>query len=568
MQDIYLTGNPQVTFFKVVYRRHTNFAIESIQQTFNGNPGFGRRVTTQISRNGDLIHRIYLEVTLPSIANSSAWVEFPGLRLLADVELEIGGQRIDKHYADFMYVWNELSLPKGKRDGYNTMVGEPLAGTQNSGLLYIPLEFWFCRNVGLALPLIALQYHEVKINIDFETAANMLACGGSVADINGDLINTSLWVDYIFLDTDERRRFAQLSHEYLIEQLQFTGDEGINTSSAGIKLNFNHPTKELIWVVRKNTSTTHNHWTVYSDCSNVNNVATAKLQLNGQDRFYVRPGSYFNLVQPFQHHENVPCNTGINVYSFALKPEEHQPSGTLNFSRIDTAVMQLTLGSEAAAGSILKTYAINYNVLRIMSGINEFFNKKAEKLTCAKQSAAKQGYCDTFLGKQWKRNLVYNWLVDRNICNKTKLSGTPFRALTTTFIWKHMTGTRGNYLGYSNNVKDWVIRSQAPAVLRALDRVKVQRIDGFGGERNAILCDPLRYIPALCESIGIETGVVSLTATRVPKCYISKNKSMYFFNFVSVDESRFLACSIEYFPEIAEIAESDIRTTLLTYGCE
>ena len=177
-QDVYLTGNPQITFFKVVYRRHTNFAIEAIQQTFNGTPNFGNRVTCQISRNGDLIHRMYLSVVnYYSGANASVCPYF-GLRLINYVEIEIGGQKIDKHYSHWMYVWNELSLPISKKDAYKKMVGAndmlTTIGTTDAGAnLYIPLEFWFCRNVGLALPLIALQYHEVKINIEYETAANL-----------------------------------------------------------------------------------------------------------------------------------------------------------------------------------------------------------------------------------------------------------------------------------------------------------------------------------------------------------------------------------------------------------
>ena len=390
-QDIYLTGNPQITFFKVVYRRHTNFAIESIQNTFNGTAGFGKRVVCQISRNGDLIHRIYLQVDLPAVASGS-YVSYPGLRLLQDVELEIGGQRIDKHYAHWMYIWNELSLPYEKRYGYQVMTGDILAYGSAVSTIYVPLEFWFCRNVGLALPLIALQYHEVKINIDFETAAVMTAIGTAPT---GDLGNAALWVDYIFLDTDERRRYAQLSHEYLIEQLQFTGDESIVSNTNNIRLNFNHPVKELVWVVQQNSrfgtpsTTCSNDWTNFSGMNNAYNlyedvlelaagntgspgfsnpVSLAQIKLNGQDRFYARAGDYFNLVQPFQHHTNVSKNVGINVYSFALKPEEHQPSGTLNMSRIDTAVLALTttLGSTA---SVVKIYAVNYNVLRIMSGM-------------------------------------------------------------------------------------------------------------------------------------------------------------------------------------------------------
>ena len=338
-QDVYLTGNLQITFFKVVYRRHTNFSMESIEQTFNGTAALDRRVTCQISRNGDLIHRMYLQATVTDgAANANA-----GLKMIKSVELEIGGQRIDKQYGDWMYIWNELSLPSGKTTGYSTMV-DAINGTTT---LYVPLEFWFCRNPGLALPLIALQYHEVKVNLEFATAA--------VSELTS-LDSASLWVDYIFLDTDERRRFAQLSHEYLIEQLQFTGEETITSGASRVKLNFNHPVKELVWVQQNGTAPAG----TYVACD------TAKLQLNGHDRFAERAGEYFTLVQPYQHHTNIPTVAGINVYSFALKPEEHQPSGTLNMSRIDTATLAL---STAATVDSLRVYATNYNVLRVMSGM-------------------------------------------------------------------------------------------------------------------------------------------------------------------------------------------------------
>jgi hypothetical protein len=369
-QDVYLTGNPQITFFKAVYRRHTNFAIEAIQQTFNGTPGFGQRVTTTVARNGDLIHRVYLALDLNGMNQSSEVCKYFGLRLINYVEIEIGGQKIDKQYSHWMYIWNELSLPKSKRSGYDDMVGA--AGGAVSGLnqqLFVPLEFWFCRNVGLALPLIALQYHEVKINLNFES---MDKCSTDGTDLK--TFGASLWVDYIFLDTDERRRFAQLSHEYLIEQLQFTGEEAV-AANVKSKLNFNHPCKELIWFVsNKNKKSDWMNYTTSTDMKesaivSVNKTASAKLVLNGNDRFAERNGSYFNMVQPFQHHENVPSNAGINVYSFALKPEEHQPSGTLNMSRIDTAVLNLTTNTVDTANDALNVYAVNYNVLRIMSGM-------------------------------------------------------------------------------------------------------------------------------------------------------------------------------------------------------
>ena len=334
-QDIYLTGNPQITFFKVVYRRHTNFAMESIEQTFNGTVGAGNRVTCTVSRNGDLVHRMWVQADV----TSTGAVAKAGHQLLSEMELEIGGQRVDKHYADWLEVWSQLTLSEGVRAGYETMTLNASA-THTNATAYVPLQFWFCRNPGLALPLIALQYHEVKVNITF----------GSQSTVT--LNSASLWVDYIYLDTDERRRFAQVSHEYLIEQLQFTGDE---TTYGRSRLNFNHPVKELVWVGTTGT------WGAYqSDLTN------AKLQLNGHDRFAQRLGSYFNLVQPYQHHTRVPSDGGVFVYSFALKPEEHQPSGTCNFSRIDNATLNMTWGTNP---TVLKVFAVNYNVLRVMSGM-------------------------------------------------------------------------------------------------------------------------------------------------------------------------------------------------------
>ena len=368
-QDVYLTGNPQITFFKVVYRRHTNFSMESIEQTLNGTVGFGKRVTCQVSRNGDLIHRVWLELSLPTAGSSSSdsWADHIGLRCIKYVELEIGGQRIDKHYPEWMYIWNELSLNEAKYQSYKLLTCGSDAPTtlkkqyKSTTKVYVPLEFWFCRNVGLALPLIALQYHEVKINIEFQDKNKCVS--SSTNQPSGDL-SGKLWIDYIFLDTDERRRFAQLSHEYLIEQLQFTGDESTSGSGGRIKLNFNHPCKELAWVVFADPGST-NDWLKFTD-NGVNYVLKAKLQLNGQDRFTERDGDYFNVIQPWQHHERVPNNRGINVYSFALKPEEHQPSGTLNMSRIDTAVLTVDTNSTAKT---IKVFATNYNVLRIMSGM-------------------------------------------------------------------------------------------------------------------------------------------------------------------------------------------------------
>jgi hypothetical protein len=454
-QDIYLTGNPQITFFKIVYRRHTNFSLESIEQTFNGSADFGKKVTCTISRNGDLIHRTYLRVELPDVTvpetsapNTSGskvgfrWLDWVGHALIKSVELEIGGQRIDKHYAAWLHIWNELTQTAGHSLGYANMVGntpdltsltEVTNGATSNAvvkgkILYIPLAFYFCRNPGLALPLIALQYHEVKLNLELEELKNLYWAGKYDAaaatpawstDLSAvsvdSLKSASLYVDYIYLDTDERRRFAQVSHEYLIEQLQFTGDESTSNTSNKVKLNFNHPCKELVWVVQpddhvsdsKTAPVFGKQWFNFTDALDLslqagasfstasgalaaggatsvrldffaggeNPVKLAKLQLNGHDRFSERDGRYFNLVQPFQHHSNIPAK-GINVYSFGLKPEEHQPSGTCNMSRIDNATLHLTLTDSTIKDSLnaqrtakVKVFAVNYNVLRVMSGM-------------------------------------------------------------------------------------------------------------------------------------------------------------------------------------------------------
>lgn len=439
-QDVYLTANPQVTFFKQLYRRHSNFAMEAVEQTFNGVPNFGKRVSATIARSGDLIYRVYVQATLPRVdlslisdisGDQFRWLNWVGHNLIRNAEIEIGGQKIDKHYGEWLHIWNELTCPVGKQMGYAEMVGnvpelvnlitnvggeggcdddcvggEPHMSSEARSCcpeytLYIPLKFWFNRHAGLALPLIALQYHEVKINIEFNELRNLcwtnnLAIRDTVN--NYGLKAASLFVDYIYLDTAERQRFAQVAHEYLIEQLQFTGDEAIVAHAARIKMSFNHPVKELVWVVQRDSFVACDgtmdpykgcqpfNYTDYFDRAALESgyaitlksgmaghdpMVSSKIQLNGQDRFTERDGRYFNLVQPYQHHTNIPAK-GIYCYSFALNPEEHQPSGTCNMSRIDDARLFMTLSTNTVSNESTakcRIYAVNYNVLRIMSGM-------------------------------------------------------------------------------------------------------------------------------------------------------------------------------------------------------
>ena len=378
-QDIYLTGNPQITFFKVVYRRHTNFSMEAIEQTFNGSVGYGSRVTATVSRNGDLVHRLYVETQVaPTTVPTTDFCSNYGSAIIKECQVEIGGQMIDRQYGHWLETRAQLQEKSNDRgvvlmDATMSDVDATMfqsmscSGGVNAAAfkavmtaghtLHIPLQFWFCRNPGLALPLIALQYHEVKIIIEIAAASG--ADGLSDAAMLDTSLDFKLWADYIYLDTDERRRFAQVSHEYLIEQLQYQNFAAATT----MDINFNHPVKELIWTGTPDDTAAGGLTGPSTPTSLI--VGSYGLKLNGHDRFASRSLRYFTQAQIWAHHSGRGGQNEINsigVYSFALKPEEHQPSGTCNFSRIDNA--QFTTPSQA-----LNMYAINYNVLRIMSGM-------------------------------------------------------------------------------------------------------------------------------------------------------------------------------------------------------
>jgi hypothetical protein len=411
-QDVYLTGSPKVTFFQAVYKRHTNFAMETIEQVVNGTAANNARLSVTVARNGDLIGEMYLEMISAVGAyisdDSSASAEWLAERAVADIELTIGGQRIDKHYQKWWRLYSELYLDEAKRVQYGKMTSASL-GTSK---VYLPLIFFFNRNPGLYLPLIALQYHEVRLDITLSAAF-------------GDYLSTSgfkVWGNYVYLDTEERRRFAQKGHEYLIEQVQHTGVDTVTAAGTKqVRLSYNHPVKELVWCFSDSgtsaslndmwdttsnigftqlaTTTTataaancfvspnlagapmvavtdagihSNLWVEEGAVGNadlsVGPLSTFKLILNGQDRFKEQSGKYFNQVQPFYHHSGNPY-PGIYSYSFALKPEEHQPTGTCNFSRIDNAQVEVVQKANTARTTNMHMFAVNYNVLRIQSGM-------------------------------------------------------------------------------------------------------------------------------------------------------------------------------------------------------
>jgi hypothetical protein len=419
-QDAYISGNPQITFWKGLYKRHTNFAMEPFRVNFNGQANWGTKHSAVIGRHADLLYSTYLQVILPNKStdntNAALWNNDQGrlgYNLIKYVELEIGGQLIDRLYGEWLFLWDSLSSDVNTSSKLWKMVGAGLAsGSQtvpaqnlcNDGsgkpsaptVLYIPLTFFYTRNPGAALPLIALQYHEVKINVlwndDQHITGNFTSGATGGIRVLPNPTDAAIYIDYIYLDVEERRRMAQQSHEYLIEQTQYNEDKGISSYNNRIDLTFNHPVKELVWVIQP---TSYNNCKISQKFGNTrltpftydqNIVYEQWIQINGQDRMDRRYGDYFTDVQLYQHHTGIggtvkstsalpTAQPGIYMYSFALKPEEHQPSGTCNFSRIDTATIvanlsgAYTVDESTDATYDVRVYATNYNILRIMSGM-------------------------------------------------------------------------------------------------------------------------------------------------------------------------------------------------------
>lgn len=396
-QDVYLTGNPQITFFIAVYKRHTNFAIESIQQLFHGDINFGQTIYCNISPNADLVHEMFLNIKLPNLNVSPeknpdytvSWVNAIGHAIIRHIDVEIGGTLIDRQFGQWMEIWSELTLTSEKEYAYNLMIGKQLnfnTDSQPGPLnLYIPLQFWFNRYIGMSLPLISLQYSEVRVVVALRQFNELWISsngkppgkgGLESSEIEGNnILEASIWVDYIFLENEERRKFASCNLEYLIEQLQ-VNTVGVDQKDIIVPMYFNHPIKELIWVLQTNRifQTGPNKSYDYFDFSNGepipgDTIDDATIRMEGQERFRKREPVVFRVVQPYQYHTRVPRNF-IYVYSFAFKPEEHQPTGTCNFSRLDNASLELTLNDCVIQKETqLNIYAKNYNVLRIEAGI-------------------------------------------------------------------------------------------------------------------------------------------------------------------------------------------------------
>lgn len=519
-EDVYLTAMPQITFFKVVYRRYTNFSMETYERTINDNPGFGRMTNTKLYRQGDLITNMYLRIVLNGfsvdpcrVGAKAAYVRRLGHALIRYIEINIGGITIDRQYGTWLDIWFELAT-QGKKDrGELDMIGDVPELTEYNGkprpefTLFIPLRFWFNRHVGLALPYVAIQYHDIYIKTQFENKERLLVRNEKFDNFDEvKILDAGYLINYIYLDTLERRKFAQMSHEYLIEQVQCFTEETVVASKKRVQLDFNNPTKELIWVLKNGLYTSGQKFLCYTheDCwdhtlqhcaeklvlnssallmgdieesslpeaeyemfppgitellstngnlmvtnqsaktlyinfgslqrmghclldkvkanvmvtpnnrlviSNivscisirdvslpvscykdtrvwkddvivyqhdnygilidytVNPLLAALFEWNDQERVQKRDGEFFGRLQPYLNHSNTPRD-GVNLYSFALEPEKHQPSGTANLSTIENQL--LTFWFDMAAlneFTLLYIYGFSYNVLRMNSGL-------------------------------------------------------------------------------------------------------------------------------------------------------------------------------------------------------
>ena len=415
-QDVYLTGNPQITFFVGVYRRYTNFAIQNIPQYFTGNATFGQKIYCQLDRIGDLVNQTFLHVVLPELEQyyyydendvvvEYYWVNSIGHALIKIIEVEIGGVVIDRQYGIWMEIWMELTTPTDKIQGLNEMIGRsdsPINYNNNKELnLYIPLRFWFCKNIGLSLPLIALQAQEVRINLTIRQFEELVVSSNGLPPppevfSNIEITRCNLDVDYIFLEDTERKIFAKTNHQYLIDQVQVYAT---SLTSNGLRqdptdpdkmdripeldqnfyMTFNNPVKELIWVLQNRTVLSlypygGNEWFNFSTEPYKNGVKSgedpmvdAKILFEGQDLFDLKSAKYFRNVVPYQRHTRIP-NNFIYVYSFAINPEDFQPSGTANFSRIDNQQIYMKI-SDKLIDPMITVFAVNYNILNVAAGM-------------------------------------------------------------------------------------------------------------------------------------------------------------------------------------------------------
>lgn len=468
-QDYYFTSNPQISFFKTVYRRYTNFSMELINvvPTLENRPlslTQDTTITFTINRHGDLIKDCYFIFTLPNIYSDSSynfqWIRRIGEYMIKEVSFNIGGRQIDKHYAEWLHIWSEITLDAAKIQGYYEMIGnvpelyDPATANTNGGTypaassvipsirsrrIIVPLRFWFNENFGAAFPLIAMQYdsepqvilrlrpilelytitdpsnnnYRVAPNplIPSHNIGNFLSYQSSNQSVSSLDIIPNMEVNYVFLDKDERKRFAMNEHEYVLRQIQLVQDQFIpgvlNNDTRTLELKVQHPTASLFWILRRTDLEQANQWSnftnwpdpnkppyyypttynpfgpdtaitteTYTAITEKNLVQTGTLLLNGMNRFDAKPYEFFNLVNSYQHQPRISQDNGIYGYSFGLKndPHEYQPTGSCNMSRFNKIQLQLGVLQAPQTATYdyrINVFVLNYNVFRMLGGLGD-----------------------------------------------------------------------------------------------------------------------------------------------------------------------------------------------------
>lgn len=398
-QDKELTSNPQMSYFKSVFKRYTNFAQTSVEVPLMGDTSFGGLCRAVIPRVGDLLTDAYISIELPAVTVSGPgtdgltptvrWASKLGHALLEYVEVSIGNEVIVRHTGEYLELLTQLTMRDEQKKLYNNMIGQK--GTLINDMpelepqfLYVPLQFWWCRRSGLGLPICALSIHDIEIRIKLKKEDSLLLTFDAQNKISvGRLENISIFCEYVHLDDFERKKFCSKEHEYLIEQVQYSGVSDIGGARGNsVDVEFNHPVKELIWtgqrltclqsqfVLNSDGFPDYNQPFIYGSSStpgeSLNMFATFLLQANGNE-LIKRESNYFNLYLPWKHHSNSP-DVGVYMYSFALEPEKYQPSGTMNFSELDSFCIKVEFNDEATLPCVLKVYGRNYNVLEIRGG--------------------------------------------------------------------------------------------------------------------------------------------------------------------------------------------------------
>lgn len=385
MQDVYLTQDPQINIFKYTYYRYINFATETVKLNINESVSFGQRITCDISKKGHLLSKLHLHIKLPKLTKVNGkylcWSDTLGYGIFSDpIELQIGGVVVDKLYPQFLNAWDELSNAD-KKLGKNLMIlkSDTYTANYDNALndidLIIPLDFWFTKEYNCALPLVSMSKQDIKIIFKLKNFSECINYDGSDPP-HVSILDASIFAEYIYLDDIILDKFTNQKHMFIIDQQQYSGDEMINQNATihNSTLKFNHPCKEIIFFCVEKDNINTNNVFCYSKTSNIPGddsvsslISSASLLIDGKLRFDNLPEFYYRSVFPQMVHSVIPSQH-IYVMPFCIKPEDNQPTGSLNLSRFNDVTLSLNMQSNNK-DLMLYVFALTYNVIIIENGM-------------------------------------------------------------------------------------------------------------------------------------------------------------------------------------------------------